>query len=139
MRYNFYSSDSTSLSTSSAAAAVAGPRSEDDKVIFYLAFRGRRKQVLLVKVLAKDEEGVKQLVSKLGERGLHPHLIHSKPAPPSSKKVPGRLWCPYCREWREFAANQGGYTTCEVCGVSDMDYHTRRYNHLWKYNSRSRR
>ena len=107
-------------------------------MIFYLAFRGRRKQGLLVKVLAKDEEEVKQLVSKLGEKGLHTHLVHSEPAPPSSKKVPDRLWCPYCREWRKFDANQAGYTACEVCGVSDMDYYTRRYNHLWGYNSPSR-
>ena len=108
-------------------------------MIFYLAFRGRRKKVLLVKVIAKDEEGVKQLVSKLGKKGLHPHLVHPKPAPPSSKKASGRLWCPYCRGWREFDANQAGYTVCEVCGVSDREYYTRRYNHLWGYNSQSRR
>lgn len=108
-------------------------------MIFYLAFRGRRKQVLLIKVLAKDEETVKQLVSKLEEKGLHPHLVHSKPAPPSSEKVHGRMWCPYCRRWRKFAADQTGYTVCEVCGVSDMDYYIRRYNHLWGYNSPSRR
>lgn len=129
MRYNSYST----------AASVASTRPEDDRMIFYLAFRGRRKQVLLVRVLAKDEEMVKQLVSKLGEKGLYPHLIHSKPAPPSSEKVPGRLWCPYCREWREFVANQWGYIVCEVCGVSNMDYYTRKYNHLWGYNSQSRR
>ena len=131
MRYNFYPSDSASLSTSSAAATVTDPRFGGDKVIFYLAFRVQRKQVLLVKVIAKDGETVKQLVSKLGEKGLHPHLVHLEPAPPSSKKVPDRLWCPYCREWREFDANRAGYTACEVCGVSDMDYYTRRYNHLW--------
>ena len=108
-------------------------------MVFYLAFRDRRKQGLLVKVLAKDEETVKQLVSKLGEKGLHPHLVHSEPAPPSSEKVPNRLWCPYCREWRKFDANQAGYSLCEVCGVSDMDYYTRRYNHLWGFNSKSRR
>ena len=102
----------------------------DDRMIFYLAFRDRRKQVLLVKVVAKNEETVKQLVSKLEEKGLHPHLIHSKPEPPSSKKVPNRLWCPYCREWRRFDANKAGYIACEVCGVSDMDYYTRRYNRL---------
>lgn len=134
MRYN-----SASLSISSAAAAVAGPRSGDDRRIFHLAFRGRGKRVLLVKVIAKDEETVKQLVSKLEEKGLHPHLVHSKPAPPSSKRTSDRLWCPYCRGWREFAANRLGYSVCEVCGVSDMDYYTRRYNHLWGYNSRSRR
>src|SRR5690606_35063306 len=101
------------------------------RMIFYLAFRGRRKQVLLVKVVAKDEETVKQLVSKLEEKDLHPHLIHSKPAPPSSKRIPDRLWCPYCRGWRKFVANRSRYTVCEVCGVSDMDYYTRRYNRLW--------
>jgi len=99
-------------------------------MILYLAFRGRGKRVLLVKVIAKDEETVKQLVSKLGEKGLHPHLVHSEPAPPSSEKVPNRLWCPYCREWRKFDANQAGYSLCEVCGVSNMDYYTRRYNRL---------
>jgi len=99
-------------------------------MIFYLAFRVQRKRVILIKVIAKDEETVKELVSKLGEKGLHPHLVHSKPTPPSSRKVPGRLWCPYCREWREFDANQAGYTVCEVCGVSNMDYYTRRYNCL---------
>lgn len=130
MRYNTYSRNSVSLSPLSAAAAVAGPRSGDDRVIFYLAFRGRGKQVLLVKVLAKDEETIKHLVSRLGEKGLHPHLVHSQPAPPSSEKVPNRLWCPYCRGWRKFDANQAGYTVCEVCGVSDMDYYTRRYNGL---------
>src|SRR5690554_2184651 len=101
----------------STAASVASTRPEDDRMIFYLAFLGSGKRVLLVKVLAKDEETVKQLVSKLEERGLHPHLVHSKPAPPSSGKVPGRLWCPYCREWRKFYANQAGYTVCEVCSV----------------------
>lgn len=99
-------------------------------MIFYLAFRVQRKRVILIKILAKDEETVKELASKLGGKGLHPHLVHSKPAPPSSRKVPGRLWCPYCREWREFDANQAGYTVCEVCGVSNMDYYTRRYNCL---------
>lgn len=106
-------------------------------MIFYLAFRGRGKQVLLVKVVAKNENTVKQLVSKLGEKGLHPHLVHSKPAPPSSEKVPNRLWCPYCREWRDFDENQARYTVCEVCGISDKDYYIRRYNHL--FNSQSRR
>jgi len=133
MRHNFYSSDSVSLSASSTATAVAGPRSRDDKMIFYLAFRSRRrKRVLLVKVLAEDEETVRQLVSKLGGKGLHPHLVYSEPAPPSSEKVPNRLWCPYCREWRGLDANRAGYTVCEVCGVSDMDYHTRQYNRLWR-------
>lgn len=107
-------------------------------MIFYLAFPGRRKRVLLVKVVAKDGETVKQLVDKLEERGLYPHLVHSKPAPPSSEKVPGRLWCPYCREWRKFTANKVEYTVCEVCGVSDTNYYTRQYNHLWGYNSQSR-
>ena len=139
MRYNFYSSYLASLSKSSAAAAVADPRPEEGRMIFYLAFRGRRKRVLLVKVLAKDEKLIKQLVSRLKEKGLHPHLVHSKPAPPSSEKVPGRLWCPYCREWREFDTNQAGYTVCEVCGVSDMDYYTRRYNCLEIYSSQARR
>ena len=129
MRYKSYST----------AASVASIRPEDDRMIFYLAFRGRRKQVLLIKVLAKDEEEVKQLVSKLEEKGLHPHLVHPKAAPPSSEKVPGRLWCPYCRGWREFGENQVGYTVCEVCGISNRDYYTRRYNNLWGYNSRSRR
>ena len=124
MKYNL-----ASLSTSSAT--VAGPRPKDSRMIFYLAFRGRGKRVLLIKVLAKDEETIKQLVFKLEEKGLHPHLVHSKPAPPNSEEVPGRLWCPYCREWREFDANRKGYTVCEVCGVSDMNYYTRRYNHLW--------
>jgi|SRR5690606_26018257 len=109
------------------------------RMIFYLAFRGRGKRVLLVKVIAKEEEMVKQLVSKLEEKGLHPHLVHSKPAPPSSEKVRDRLWCPYCREWRKFYANQVGYTACEVCGVSDMDYYIRQYNRLWGRNPQSRR
>jgi len=138
MRYNFYSSYLASLNTSSEAA-VAGPQPEENRMIFYLAFRGRGKRMLLIKVLAKDEEMIKQLVSRLKEKGLHPHLIHSKPAPPSSEKIPGRRWCPYCRGWRKFATNRLGYTVCEICGVSDTDYYTRRYNHLWGYNSQSRR
>jgi len=94
--------------------------------------------MFLIKVIAKDEEKVKQLVSKLEEKGLHPHLIYTKPAPPSSEKVPGRLWCPYCREWRKFDANQIGYIVCEICGMSNKDFYTRQYNHLWGYNSQSR-
>ena len=123
----------------STAAPIASTRPEEGRMIFYLAFRGRGKRVLLVRVIAKDEERIKQLMSKLEEKGLHPHLVHTKPAPPSSEKVPGRLWCPYCRGWRKFDANQEGYTVCEVCSVSDMDYYIRRYNNLWGYNSRSRR
>lgn len=115
----------------STAASVASPRPEDGRTVLYLAFRGLGKRVLLVKVIAKDEERVKQLVSKLEEKGLHPHLVHTKPAPPSSEKVRGRLWCPYCREWRKFNANQAGYAVCEVCGTSNMDYYIRRYNRLW--------
>lgn len=117
--------------THSTSASAASTRPGGGRMVFRLAFRGRGERVLLVKVLAKDEEGVKQLVSKLGEKGLHPHLVHPKPEPPNSKKVPGRLWCPYCREWRKFGENQIGYTVCEVCGISNRDYYIRRYNHLW--------
>lgn len=138
MRYNTYSRNSGSLSPLSAAAAVAGSRPDDDRMIFYLAFRVQGKQMLLVKVLAKDEEKIKQLVSGLKEKGLNPHLVYTQPAPPNSEKVRGRLWCPYCREWQKFKVNHLGYTACEVCGVSDMDYYTRRYNNL-EINSQSRR
>lgn len=55
------------------------------------------------------------------------------PFPPKDgmKKPKGKsiYWCPYCVNYREFK-NDDGYRKCSYCGISDSDYHVKRFNNF---------
>lgn len=49
------------------------------------------------------------------------------------ERIPGHLWCPYCGKQRQFKGNYRGddYQWCEVCQISDSDFHVKSINSLW--------
>lgn len=48
----------------------------------------------------------------------------------NKKKVHGKMWCPYCREYRTYKFD-GSYKRCELCGISDNDFYVKVYNGIW--------
>ncbi len=56
------------------------------------------------------------------------------PAPKQFSQVTGTLWCPYCADRRKFIKSSFNpkYKVCEICGISDAEYHVRRFNQLWE-------
>jgi hypothetical protein len=40
------------------------------------------------------------------------------------------LWCPYCAKLRNFYDDGEGYKCCEVCHITDHEFHVVKYNHL---------
>ena len=79
----------------------------------------------------KKEEHYKQFTKVLSDRtNLEFYTINIKTAssPEDNAAPKGKLWCPYCSDWRKFIAEYDGYTRCEVCTISTRDFYTRKYN-----------
>lgn len=49
-----------------------------------------------------------------------------------TKAERGKLWCPYCGKHRAFKKGYRGddYRWCEICGISNGDYHVKAINKL---------
>lgn len=98
--------------------------------------KGERK----IKYFETEDEAT-EFASKAGVlRGKYPSLtvdvvsmLETFPPDDEKKKPRGKYiyWCPYCREYRKFKTNKDGYRGCKVCGISDGEFHVRKYNRLF--------
>lgn len=43
----------------------------------------------------------------------------------------GKLWCPYCRRVCRFPGGAKNGYTCPICGITDLDFWVKTYNHMW--------
>lgn len=90
-----------------------------------------------------DEELAKQYMDKLKEKfkgkDVGIYLVSSlKAYTPEECGIDIRrtikrltLWCPYCRDKREFkTSGYDGYNRCVICGISDSDYYVKRINFM---------
>jgi hypothetical protein len=51
---------------------------------------------------------------------------------PGAIRLRGQMWCPYCAAYRHYNPDTYlGINRCEVCGISDKDYHVQDMNGLW--------
>lgn len=79
----------------------------------------------------KSEEHYKQFTKVLSDHtGLEFYTINiRKASSPEGNAAPkGKLWCPYCSDWRRFLQIDDGYTRCEICTISTRDFYTNKYN-----------
>jgi Pyruvate/2-oxoacid:ferredoxin oxidoreductase delta subunit len=57
------------------------------------------------------------------------------PRPQVDKAPRGKLWCPYCADWKKFGKSkktpESSYNRCETCNISTEDFHVRTVNMLW--------
>lgn len=60
--------------------------------------------------------------------------VSAKPKYPEKgeQRERGKLWCPYCAKHRAFRKAYRGddYRWCEICGISDADFHVKVINKL---------
>lgn len=95
--------------------------------------RRRRGRVIDRAIIRfKAEEHYKQFTKVLSDNTrLEFYTINLKRAssPDSNSAPKGKLWCPYCSDWRRFITeHDDGYTRCEVCAISTRDFYTMKYN-----------
>jgi hypothetical protein len=62
--------------------------------------------------------------------------VNPKPQPPleGKKKPKGKLWCPYCNDYKKFTNKKdsiGSYQRCESCTISNEDFHVKYHNKLF--------
>ena len=105
-------------------------------MLFSTVFKLDRKKVTFT---FHSYEAVEEFVTQVQKE--FPNLMfylynRSKPtpAPKNFQRISGTLWCPYCADRRKFtpAPFNKRYKLCEICGISDSEYHVRRFNQLWE-------
>lgn len=94
--------------------------------------RRRRGRVIDRSIIHfKTEEHYKQFAKVLSDHTkLEFYTVNIKRAssPDDNAAPKGKLWCPYCSDWRKFLQENDGYTRCEVCAISTRDFYTMKYN-----------
>lgn len=54
---------------------------------------------------------------------------------PEGKTPRGKLWCPYCADFKVFGKSKktplSDYVRCESCNISTEDFYVRNENKLW--------
>lgn len=94
--------------------------------------RRRRGRVIDRSIIRfKAEEHYKQFTKVLSDHTrLEFYTVNIKRAssPDSNVAPKGKLWCPYCSDWRKFFQKDDGYTRCEICTISTRDFYTKKYN-----------
>lgn len=98
-----------------------------------LVIRGRAKAYRNF----KDEEVGKKFF-EMAKRRFGPENVYlisctkAIPPPPGFNPNGTPVWCPYCGAEREFVYYPRWETkVCSICGISDRDYHLRRFNKSW--------
>jgi len=94
--------------------------------------RRRRGRVIdRATIRFKTEEHYKKFTKVLSDHTkLEFYTINIKRAssPDDNAAPKGKLWCPYCSDWRRFFLENDGYTRCEICTISTRDFYTKKYN-----------
>ena len=101
-------------------------------MLFRVIIRLKNGDHYYVRFRRRDEADVfKQLCeSDLDDPNIRDvHLVRvDKPRGPKAPATdPSKVWCPYCRDWRDFHS-WNNYRLCEVCRVSDADFYVSLYN-----------
>lgn len=104
-------------------------------MLFSAAFKVGRKKVTFTFQTIENLEKFCSLV-----HGEFPDLMfylfnrtRPTPAPFGFRATKTIYWCPYCAAPRKFvksAFNPKKYKVCEICGISDAEYHVKKQNKL---------
>ena len=75
--------------------------------------------------------GKKKILKRMDQVEAYSRRQHF-PKPENIEIVPGKMWCPYCRKPRTFWEDEDThYCHCEICGISDRDFHVCKENDRW--------
>jgi hypothetical protein len=86
-------------------------------------------------IVSKELLDLIRVTPEMTEKALGKLKYKIYPRPEVAKTPRGKLWCPYCGDWRKFGQSKKTphleYLRCEKCNISTEDFYVKKFNNLW--------